>query len=288
MLHGRIPVPFAFAAMVFSGMQQEKAKAIPHILVVDDDNAIRGMLSRFLRDHGLVVSTASNGGEMFSLLKRSDIDLILLDIMMPGDDGLTLCRRLQSDIAPPPVILLTALDSETDRIIGLELGADDYVAKPFSPRELLARIRTVLRRTGGETGRTPRRKTAVYKFAGWTIDLNRRTLFSPDGTLVILTSTEFSLLTVFVENARKILSRDQLLNALHGRSAHQFDRTMDVQISRLRRKIEADPQNPSFIKTVRNEGYFFTPGILPGDGGDNDDASGRDIFRQGTSGEGAS
>ena len=245
---------------MFSGMRSEKI--LPHILIVDDDKKIRGMLSKFLREHGLMASTASNGHDMYSVLNRSNIDLILLDIMMPGDDGLTLCRHLQKSSSPPPVILLTAVDEVTDRIIGLELGADDYVTKPFSPRELLARIRSVLRRAGRETNTSARNKTSVYQFSGWTIDINRRTLISPNQALVILTSTEFDLLTIFVENAQKVLDRAQLSEFLHGRSTNPDDRTMDVQVSRLRRKIEDNPQNPMLIKTLRNEGYFFTPVVL--------------------------
>lgn len=230
---------------------------LPHILLVDDDTEIRGMLSKFLRERGLSVTTAANGQAMTAALKRHAFDLILLDIMMPGEDGLSLCRRLQTQETAPPVILLTAVGGEADRILGLEIGADDYVTKPFSPRELLARIRTVLRRTG--TSAAPRGRSSVYSFADWTIDINHRTLTSPDDTLVVLTSTEFDLLTLFVENPQRALSRDQLLEALHGRVTHQFDRAIDVQISRLRRKVEPAPQAPSLIKTLRNEGYFFAP-----------------------------
>lgn len=239
-------------------------KTAPHILIVDDDYSIRSILAEFLQSHGLITFQAANGAEMFSALKRESIDLILLDLMMPGDDGLTLCRRLQNGYQIP-VIILTAVDSETDRIIGLELGADDYVTKPFSSRELLARIRNILRRFGDDPRKTAEKKPTSYRFADWTIDSKRRTLFSPDGTLIVLTSTEFDLLMVFVENSQRVLNRDALLDALHGRTSHQFDRAIDVQISRLRRKIETDPQNPEFIKTIRNEGYFFTPDIEQAD-----------------------
>ncbi|MGE4267251.1 MAG: response regulator [Deferribacterales bacterium] len=235
-----------------------------HILIVDDDYSIRSILAEFLQSRGLTTSQAANGTEMFTALKKESIDLILLDLMMPGDDGLTLCRRLQNGYNIP-VIILTAVDSETDRIIGLELGADDYVTKPFSSRELLARIRNILRRFGEDPRKRMEKKPSAYRFAGWTIDSKRRTLFSPDRTLIVLTSTEFDLLMVFVESAQRVINRDQLLDALHGRSSHQFDRSIDVQISRLRRKIETDPQNPEFIKTIRNEGYFFTPDIEQAD-----------------------
>jgi len=233
----------------------------PHILLVDDDTEIRSMLSKFLHDHGLTVTPAADGQDMFAALARSRIDLILLDIMMPGEDGLSLCRRLQSQNHAPPVILLTAVDGEVERILGLEIGADDYVVKPFSPRELLARIRNVLRRISKGEDRTPAPLSRSFRFAGWTMDHDRRDLVSPEGSLVVLTSTEFDLLALFVENPRQALSRDQLLEALHGRSAQPFDRTMDVQVSRLRRKLEKDPQNPELIKTLRNEGYFFTPDV---------------------------
>jgi len=233
----------------------------PHILLVDDDAEIRAMVSKFLHDHGLTVTAAADGRDMFAALAKDRFDLILLDIMMPGEDGLSLCRRLQSQNHAPPVILLTAVDGEVERILGLEIGADDYVVKPFSPRELLARIRTVLRRVD-RSGERPQPATAKsFQFSGWTIDLDRRDLVSPEGTVVILTSTEFDLLALFVESPRRALSRDQLLEALHGRAAQPFDRTMDVQISRLRRKLEKDPQNPELIKTLRNEGYFFTPDV---------------------------
>jgi two-component system OmpR family response regulator len=194
-------------------------------------------------------------------LKRSPVDLVVLDVMMPGDDGLTLCRRLRAD-GSIPIILLTALGGDTDRIVGLELGADDYVTKPFNPRELLARIRALIRRSGmASTPQTPRTRSPVHRFSGWLLDINRRSLLSPDNHLVILTSSEFDLLAVFVEHPQHTLSREQLLEYLHGRTVHQFDRSIDVHISRLRRKIEPNPANPTIIKTIRNEGYFFTPSV---------------------------
>lgn len=237
---------------------------IPHILIVDDDKAIRNMLSKFLKEHGLLVSVVASGVEMLSLLSRSHIDLVLLDIMMPGENGLNLCRQVQSSSSTStPIILLTAIDDEADKIVGLELGADDYVTKPFSPRELLARIRTVLRRTKNSNETLCLNKISSYQFSGWRIDINRRTLVSPDSTLIVLTSTEFDLLTIFIENPHKNLSRDRLSDMLHGRASSHIGRSMDVQISRLRRKIELDPQNPVFIKTLRNEGYIFTSDVQP-------------------------
>jgi two-component system OmpR family response regulator len=235
---------------------------IPHILIVDDDRQIRQRLAKFLREHGLSVSEAGNGREMTSLLQRGQIDLVVLDIMMPGDDGLTLCRQLRAETMMP-IILLTALSADTDRIVGLELGADDYVTKPFNPRELLARIRALIRRASAAPviGST-RPRAPIYRFAGWSLDVNRRVLVSPTEVLVVLTSTEFDLLVAFAENAQRAISRDQLLEYLHGRVANQFDRSIDVHISRLRRKVESDPQNPALIKTIRHEGYFFTPAVV--------------------------
>jgi two-component system OmpR family response regulator len=237
----------------------------PHILIVDDDRQIRQRLAKFLREHGLGVSEAGNGREMSAILQRGRIDLVLLDIMMPGDDGLTLCRQLRAETMIP-IILLTALSGDTDRIVGLELGADDYVTKPFNPRELLARIRALIRRAsaGRAIGAAPSR-TTVYGFAGWSLDVNRRALTGPGDILVVLTSTEFDLLVVFAEHTQRAISREQLLEYLHGRVANQFDRSIDVHVSRLRRKIEPDPQSPTLIKTIRHEGYFFTPAVTVDD-----------------------
>jgi len=229
-----------------------------HVLIVDDDLRIRTMLARFLTDHGLRVSQAGNGGEMFLICETARIDVIVLDIMMPGEDGLSLCRRMRAQSAVP-IILLTAMSGDTDRIIGLEIGADDYVIKPFNPRELLARVRAVTRRLGAASINAERPATAVYEFSGWQLNASRRTLTSPAGALTDLTSGEFDLLLAFLEYPQRVLTRDQLMDMAHGRVSHQsFDRSIDVQISRLRRKIETTPQDPTFIKTIRNEGYFFT------------------------------
>ncbi|MBI2239426.1 MAG: response regulator [Magnetospirillum gryphiswaldense] len=229
-----------------------------HVLVVDDDQRIRTMLARFLVDHGLRVSQAGDGREMFAICETARIDVIVLDIMMPGEDGLSLCRRMRAQSAVP-IILLTAMSGDTDRIIGLEIGADDYVVKPFNPRELLARIRAVTRRLGAASINAEHPAVAVYEFSGWQLNASRRTLTSPAGALTDLTSGEFDLLLVFLEYPQRVLTRDQLMDLAHGRISHQsFDRSIDVQISRLRRKIEATPQDPTFIKTIRNEGYFFT------------------------------
>jgi two-component system OmpR family response regulator len=232
-----------------------------HVLIVDDDHRIRAMLARFLADHGMKVSQAGDGREMFAICADARIDVIVLDIMMPGEDGLSLCRRMRAQSAVP-IILLTAMSNDTDRIIGLEIGADDYVVKPFNPRELLARIRAVTRRLSAASLNAERPAvTAVYAFGGWQLNASRRTLTSPAGVLTDLTSGEFDLLLAFLEHPQRVLTRDQLLDLAHGRMSQAYDRSIDVQISRLRRKIEADPQDPAFIKTIRNEGYFFTASV---------------------------
>lgn len=241
-----------------------------HILVVDDDREIRDLVGRFLGGHGFRVTTAADGREMLKALDGWAIDLVVLDLMLPGEDGLTLCRNLraQSDI---PVVMLTAMGEETDRIIGLEMGADDYLPKPFNPRELLARIKAVLRRSSrrrpGEAERPEGGKHRVVAFAGWRLDLDSRELTSPDGLRVELSGGEFELLAAFIEHPRRVLSRDQLLDLARGREAAPFDRAIDVQVSRLRRKIETDPKKPTLVKTVRNGGYMFTPEVTAVDGG---------------------
>ena len=231
----------------------------PQILVVDDDREIRDLLARFLVRHGFRVETAADGKAMWAVLRDRRIDLVVLDLMMPGDDGLTLCRELRGK-SDMPVIMLTAMGEDIDRIIGLEVGADDYVAKPFNPRELLARIRAVMRRAGavpraGE-GEAP---ASVLSFAGWSLDTGGRTLTGTDGQPVELTSGEFDLLLALAERPQRVLSREQLLDLTRGRESSPFDRSIDVQVSRLRRKIEPDPARPELIKTVRSGGYMFTP-----------------------------
>lgn len=229
-----------------------------NVLLVDDDQRIRGMLGQFLTERGLTVYEAPDGKRMFSLLKSVRVDVVVLDVMLPGEDGFSLCRRLRLENSVP-VILLTAINEAADRIAGLELGADDYVAKPFDPRELLARIRAVLRRMGGTAAVS--REQATYSFYGWTLDPRRRTLRTRKNVLVDLTSGEFDLLMAFVEYPQQILHRDRLLDLARGRTHQSVDRSIDVQISRLRRKIEADPAEPRLIKTVRSEGYIFTADV---------------------------
>ncbi len=235
----------------------------PHILVVDDDQELRNLLSRFLRKHGLRVDVASDGRQMKRMLARAKIDLVVLDRVMPGDDGLELCRELR-ETTRIPIILLTLLGSDSDRIVGLEGGADDYVPKPFNPLELLARIRTVLRRANELPLVSELRRSSVLRFEGWTLDRIRRRLESPSGVTVMLTDGEFDLLVAFAEHPQIPLSREQLLDLARGRSAVAFDRSIDMQIARLRRKIEIDPQQPRLIKTIRNKGYSFTPEVTEG------------------------
>lgn len=231
-----------------------------HVLIVDDDQRIRTMLARYLGDNGLRVSQAANGRQMFDACANGRIDVIILDIMMPGEDGLSLCRRMRAQ-SPVPIILLTAVNGDADRVIGLEIGADDYICKPFNPRELLARVRAVVRRLNANSTHAEHPASTCYQFEGWVLHSIRRTLTSPANVLTELTSGEFDLLLAFLEHPQRPLTRDQLLDLAHGRSSDIYSRSIDVQISRLRRKIEPDPQAPTFIKTVRNEGYVFTPTV---------------------------
>ncbi len=236
----------------------------PHILVVDDHSEIRELVQRFLSDHGYRVSTAPNGIHMRRVLADAAIDLIVLDLMMPGEDGLTLCRNLRAD-SDIPVIMLTAMGEETDRIVGLEMGADDYLAKPFNPRELLARIKAVLRRTGGSHERIPREAPERLRFLGWTLLPGSRELIDLDETLVPLSTAEFALLMAFVSRPGRVLSRDQLLDLARGRDSRAFDRAIDTLVSRLRRKLGDQPRNPQIIKTVRGGGYLFVPKVKRSD-----------------------
>ncbi len=231
----------------------------PHILVVDDDREIRDLVGQFLKRHEMRVELAQNGKEMFGHLETGRFDLIVLDLMMPGEDGLSLCRRLRStpNLSQVPVIMLTALGEDTDRIIGLEMGADDYLPKPFNPRELLARIKAVLRRAEGPGPQENEETSGHYAFADWTLDTTKRELRSPEGVLTTLTSGEYDLLIAFLERPNRVLNRDQLLDLTRGRDAGPFDRSVDVQLSRLRKKIEADPKDPAIIKTVRGGGYIL-------------------------------
>ena len=228
----------------------------PHILIVDDDREIRDLTGRYLKKHGFRVESAADAKAMDRLLRDGRFDLIVLDLMLPGEDGLSICRRLRASTRIP-ILMLTAVAEDTDRIIGLEIGADDYLTKPINPRELLARIRAVLRRAEAQ-GSAADPVEGLLTFSGWRIDPARRELRDPDGVLVELTAGEFGLLMALVERPRRVLSRDRLLDITRGRDAQPFDRSIDVQVSRLRRKIELDPKNPDMIKTVRSGGYIFT------------------------------
>jgi two-component system OmpR family response regulator len=236
-------------------LETEMTAANARILMVDDDPGIRDVVSDFLGKHGYRVETAADGREMDDALDRGGVDLIVLDIMLPGEDGLAICRRLSNTDRAPPIIMLSAMGEDTDRIVGLEVGADDYVSKPCNPRELLARVRAVLRRTEQRASAAP--VTAGCEFAGWRLDLVRRELRSAAGVVVNLSSGEFSLLRAFVEHPQRVLTRDQLLELARGPESDAFDRAIDVQISRLRRKLD-DGGGQDLIRTVRNEGYMFT------------------------------
>ena len=235
-------------------------KSPPRILVVDDDRELRSLLAQFLCTHGYLLDTAGDGQRMKELLKVHHFDLVVLDIMMPGEDGLTLCRNLRAH-SSLPIILLSALGEETERIVGLEMGADDYLAKPFNPRELLARIKAVLRRAGDGARYALHDGACYLLFAQWRIDRAKRALYNLSGEVVELTGGEFELLLALAERPQRILSRDQLLSLTRGRDAAPFDRSIDVQLSRLRRKIEPDTKSPQIIKTIRGGGYLFVPEV---------------------------
>lgn len=220
------------------------------LLVVDDDASIRQGLCDYLSGHGFAVGLAANGAEMDRAFGAGPIDLIVLDVMMPGEDGLSICRRLRS--GGTPVLMLSALGETTDRIVGLEMGADDYLAKPFEPRELLARIRALLRRR-----ENPHACGSVRQFAGWRLDMATSRLTDPTGTNVILTSGEMALLRAFLERPRQVLSRNQLIDAARGINSDIYDRAIDLQVSRLRRKL-APGGGETLIETIRGEGYIFT------------------------------
>ena len=232
-----------------------------HILIVDDDQDIRQLVSEYLTKNGYRVSTAQNGQEMWQILTTTNVDLIVLDIMMPGTDGLTLCRDMRGKNIHTPIIMLSARGEETDRIIGLEIGADDYQTKPFSARELIARIKSVLRRTRTlppDILEQEAKTVKQWQFANWTLDVTNRHLVTPDGIIVHLSGTEYRLLLVFLTHPHQILNRDQLLDLTQGKEALPFDRSIDVQVSRLRLRLNDDPKEPRIIKTVRNKGYVLT------------------------------
>lgn len=231
-----------------------------HILIIDDDPDIRRPLAKYLTENGYRVSVAEGGREMDKILPKANVDLIILDVMMPGEDGFSICKRLQATTRIP-IILLTALKDDTDRIVGLELGADDYISKPFNPREMQARIKAVVRRTQMLPPRSERLKGSV-RFDRWTFDLSQKRIVGPDALIVPLSSGEHALLLALIEHAGTTLSRDQLLDLTRGVSAQVYDRRIDNQISRLRHKLEKDPKNPEIIQTEWGGGYVFSSELV--------------------------
>ena len=227
-----------------------------HILIVDDDAETRSLLQQYLQKQGYRVTSAADGKALRGALLTARPDLIVLDLMLPGEDGLQLCRDLRTR-SNLPVIMLTARGEETDRIVGLEMGADDYLAKPFNPRELLARIKSVLRRARSLPENLEPEAVKSFRFAGWTLDAETRNLTAPDEVVVPLSGTEFKLLRVFLAHPNRVLSRDQLIELMISREAGPFDRAIDVQVSRLRQRLREDAREPRIIKTVRGEGYVL-------------------------------
>jgi two-component system, OmpR family, response regulator len=234
-----------------------------HILIVDDDAEIRELLAQYLAKNGFKVTTAANGRQMRAAIEAAQVDLIVLDLMLPGEDGLALCRELRTGSGETiPILMLTACNEETDRIVGLEMGADDYLTKPFASRELLARIRAILRRArmlppnlrASADGHSAR----MLVFGMWALDTVARHLLDPNGTMVALSGAEYRLLRVFLDHPQRVLSRDQLLTLTQGREADAFDRSIDILVSRLRQRLRDDSREPRYIKTVRSEGYVFS------------------------------
>lgn len=233
-------------------------KETTKILVVDDDMRLRSLLERYLVEQGFIVRSAANSEQMDRLLERENFHLMVLDLMLPGEDGLTICRRLRQQENEIPIVMLTAKGDEVDRIIGLELGADDYLPKPFNPRELLARIKAVLRRKSAEVPGAPTAEESVVTFSTYTLNLATREMKNGDEPMP-LTSGEFAVLKALVTHAREPLSRDKLMNLARGRDYSALERSIDVQVSRLRRMLEEDPANPRYIQTVWGLGYVFVP-----------------------------
>lgn len=229
------------------------------LLVVDDDPEIRRLLKQYLEKSGYQLEVAADGRQMFTMLERFPFDLIILDLMLPGEDGLSLLRKIRTD-SNIPVVMLTAMGEEADRILGLEMGADDYLPKPFNPRELLARVKSVLRRTATLPSEAASEGTEAC-FLGWTLDLQQHHLISPDQIIVPLSGGEFRLLRVFVEHSGRVLSRDQLLEFTQGRESNPFDRSIDVLVGRIRKRLNEDSKHPQMLHTVRGEGYLFSPEV---------------------------
>ncbi|QGZ65253.1 response regulator [Paraburkholderia acidisoli] len=236
---------------------------LDHVLVVDDDRGIRELVGAYLEKNGMRVSLAANGREMRAALENGAPDLIVLDLMMPGDDGLVLCRELRaSKHRAVPVVMLTARNEETDRIVGLEMGADDYLPKPFAVRELFARIRSVLRRTRMlPPGMQVSEVAQLLAFGDWRLDTTARHLLDAEGTIVALSGAEYRLLRVFLDHPQRVLTRDQLLSLTQGRQADAFDRSIDLLVSRLRQRLRDEAREPRYIKTLRSEGYVFSSAV---------------------------
>jgi len=229
----------------------------PHILALDDDPGVRELIADYLAQNDMRVTTVASGQELADVMARETVDLVVLDVRLPGEDGMQIARRLR-EASGMPILMLTGRAEEADRVMGLELGADDYLTKPFSPRELLARIRALLRRAQAQaTVADAMSKVRAYRFGGWELNVGLRKLKSPAGTTVDLTNGEFSLLAAFLSAPLRVLARDQLLDLSRLHNAEVYDRSIDIQILRLRRKIEADPSHPAFIKTERGAGYVF-------------------------------
>lgn len=231
---------------------------VQHILVVDDDDRLRHLIERYLKEEGFSVSTAADAVAMDKKLSREHVDLIILDVMLPGEDGITICQRLSAEKNSPPILMLSAKGEELDRILGLETGADDYLPKPFNTRELLARIKAILRRNPKEIPGAPSKDNQVIKFGDFTINLAERTLYKKE-ELIPLSTGEFAVMKALLTHPGKTLSRDQLMHIARGREYSAFDRTIDTQISRLRKIFEIDPAKPRYIQTVWGAGYVFVP-----------------------------
>jgi two-component system, OmpR family, response regulator len=239
---------------------------VDHILIVDDDIEIRGLLTEYLEKNGFKATAAADGRQMRAVLAAGSVDLIVLDLMLPGEDGLALCRYLRAGGPESvPVLILTARNEETDRIVGLEMGADDYLTKPFAARELLARITAVLRRTRmlPPNLRGAAEPARMLTFGAWSLDTTERHLIDAAGTMVSLSGAEYRLLRVFLNHPQRVLNRDQLLTLTQGRGADVFDRSIDLLVSRLRQRLRDEAREPRYIKTIRNEGYVFAAAVMP-------------------------
>lgn len=235
-----------------------------HLLIVDDDEEILSLLKTFFAKHGHTVSVATDGGAMFSAIEQQSIDIVILDVMLKHEDGFSLCRRLREK-SRVPVIMLTAMADPTDRVVGLEIGADDYLTKPFDQRELLARVKAVMRRTAERTLAPTRSETRpILRFGNWRLDVARRELRSADNQLIPLSGGEFDLLLAFAEHPQRVLTRDQLIDLARGSTHVAYERSIDVQVSRIRHKLETDPKNPEIIRTVRSGGYIFATTVARG------------------------